>query len=76
MRKPDEIALYAYMRCVADSDGTASTDEAARALGICSQRAHYLVDKWQGKCWCDGVGTRFVYFMPNAPAAVLPWGVQ
>jgi hypothetical protein len=73
MRKPDEIALYAYMRTVAAP--IASTEAAANALGICHQRAYYLVEKWMGKWWCDGVSGRFVYFLPEAPSALLTWGV-
>lgn len=82
MKKPDEIALYAYMRAMVGTNkhfpNLAYTVEAADALGISHQRAHYLVDKWRGSNWCDGLSTppRCVYFLPGAPTALLPWGVK
>ena len=76
MRKPDEIALYAYMRNEAAIHTTANTNNAASALGIDNKRAHDLVEKWRDHWWCDGVSTRCVYFLPEAPNLLLPWGVQ
>jgi hypothetical protein len=79
MKKPDEIALYAFLRTehsvCAPQMSCCSTDDAARALGIHPKRAHYLVEKWIGNAWCDGVSTRYVYFYLSSPAALLPWGV-
>lgn len=74
MKKPDEIALYAFMR-FPSVPNVVATDEAADALGISRQRAHYLVDKWRDKNYCDGPCTSYVYFYTNAPSALLPWGV-
>lgn len=79
MKKPDEIALYAYMRAMVGADkkypNIAYTNEAADALGMPRQRAHYLVDKWRGR-YCDGCSSRCVYFYTTAPAALTPWGVK
>lgn len=78
MKKPDEIALYAFMRHEARAiPGVciAYTELAARALGIPLPRARYLVEKWKDQNYCDGSGQRCVYFYTTAPSALLPWGV-
>lgn len=78
MKKPDEIALYAYMRAAVGTDpeypNIAIINDAADALGITRQRARYLVEKWKDKNYCDG-GSSCVYFYSAAPRALLPWGV-
>ncbi len=79
MRKHDEIALFASLRCHRDKAGAAAlsptVDQIARQLGIPVKRAMGLAEKWYRKGWVEcGVNIRWCWFTSTAPTALLVVG--